>query len=138
MPPEIIDMGLSPKDFTNAIVWAYGLPKANYQIGLSKIFFRAGKVAMLDELDSITPDQHAQLTARVKRWVVRRKWRYGVAKALAFHKAEELFRSVHAMRLWYKAADLMLIYIRTLRKTYKTIKGKVAAKTLAKTCRMWP
>lgn len=138
MPAAIMDIGLSPKDFTNAIVWAYGLPKANYQVGLTKIFFRAGKVAMLDELDNITPEQHEVLTARVKRWVIRRQWRMAAAKAIAFKKAEDLFRSVHAMHMWYKAADLMLVYIRTLRKTYFTIKGKVAARTIARTCRMWP
>jgi myosin heavy subunit len=138
MPKAIMDIGLSPKDFTNALVWAYGLPKANYQVGLTKIFFRAGKVAMLDELDNITPEQHEQLTARVKRWVIRRKWRMGVAKAVAFKKAGDLFRSVHAMHMWYKAADLMLVYIRTLRRNYFKIKGKVAARTIARTCRMWP
>lgn len=138
MPQAILDIGLSPKDFTNALVWAYGLPKANYQVGLTKIFFRAGKVAMLDELDNITPQQHDHLTARVKRWVIRRKWRMGVAKAIAFKKASDLFRSVHAMHMWYKATGLMLVYIRTLRRNYFKIKGKVAARTIARTCRMWP
>ena len=29
MPQEILDMGLSPRDFLTAITWAYGVPKAN-------------------------------------------------------------------------------------------------------------
>ena len=29
MPQEILDMGLSPRDFLAAITWAYGVPKAN-------------------------------------------------------------------------------------------------------------
>ena len=64
--------------------------------------------------------------------------RLGVAKAVAFKKATDLFRSVHAMHMWYKAADLMLVYVRTLRRNYFKIKAKVAARTVARTCRMWP
>ena len=61
MPTEINVLGLDNKDYVNAIVWAYGLPKSNYQCGKTKIFFRAGKVAILDQLDKITPEEHATL-----------------------------------------------------------------------------
>ena len=108
------------------------------QCGLTKIFFRAGKVAMLDELDDITPEQHEHLVARVKRWFIRRRWRMAAAKAVALKKATDLYRSVHAMRLWSKGAGLMLVYMRTLRRTYFVIKQRVAARTLARACKMWP
>ena len=108
------------------------------QCGLTKIFFRAGKVAMLDELDDITPEQHEHLVARVKRWFIRRRWRMAAAKAVALKKATDLYRSVHAMRLWSKGAGLMLVYMRTLRRTYFAVKQRVAARTLARACKMWP
>ena len=53
-------------------------------------------------------------------------------------RAQQLFRRAHAMRLWYKSAGLMLAYIRTLRRQYFAIKGKVAARTINRICRMWP
>jgi myosin-5 len=138
MPAEINNMGLDPRSYVSALVWAYGLPKANYQCGLTKIFFRAGKVAMLDDLDNIQPAEHEHLVERVKRWVVRRRWRMGTAKAIAQVRAMQLYRSVHAMHLWSKGAGLMLVYIRTLRNIYHRIKGKVAARSVARVCRMWP
>jgi myosin heavy subunit len=72
-----------PRLFVQGLVWSWGLPKAAYQCGATKIFFRAGKVAMLDELDDISPDKHDHLISRFKRWVIRRRWRIGVAYALA-------------------------------------------------------
>ena len=81
MPKEVNDLGLPARLYVQALCWSYGLPKSSYQCGATKIFFRAGKVAILDNLDKITPEQHVHLTARVHTWTVRRKWRIGAAKA---------------------------------------------------------
>jgi hypothetical protein len=77
-------------------------------------------------------------STRVKRWLIRRRWRIGMAKAWSTVCAINLFRSARAMRLWTTSANRMLIYCRTLRANYFKIKAKVAARSVARICRMWP
>jgi len=139
MPDSINAMGLSDRLYVSAIVWAYGIPKCTYQCGLNKIFFRAGKVAMMDEMEKgIAPEQHDHLVARVKRWVIRRQWRYAAAKAIAFERALQSYRRVHAAHTFRWAVRVHVVYGKTLRYRLGKVREAAAARKIQSLARMVP
>merc|ERR1719262_1764868 len=55
---------------------ALGLDKSDYQLGITKVFFRAGKLAFLDELTGseykeLAPD----IANKVRVWLIKKRWR---------------------------------------------------------------
>ena len=58
------------------------------------------------------------------------RWRVGAAKAIAICRVQQSFRRAHARALWNTSTTRMLIYIRTLRRNYFKVKGRVAARTI--------
>ena len=51
MPRSIAS--LDSPSFCEILLMALGLDKADYQLGITKVFFRAGKLAFLDALEAV-------------------------------------------------------------------------------------
>jgi len=54
--PDFVQ-ALAPAEFVEAIALAYGVQQEDYQLGLHKIFMRAGKAAFLEELKEANIDE---------------------------------------------------------------------------------
>ena len=73
LPPELAR--LDPRLFCKALFKALGLNEADFKFGMTKVFFRPGKFAEFDQLMRSDPENLRVLVGRVKRWLVRSRWR---------------------------------------------------------------
>mmetsp|Transcript_8414 Transcript_8414/g.11332 ORF Transcript_8414/g.11332 Transcript_8414/m.11332 type:complete len:944 (+) Transcript_8414:798-3629(+) len=73
-PPEIAN--LNPKLFSEALLVALDLVGGeDFQMGLSRVFFRAGKAAMMDDIISGDPGQMQRVVEKIRKWLCRKRWR---------------------------------------------------------------
>ena len=70
MPPSIAR--LKPATFCEALLVALDLNGGrDFQMGLTKVFFRSGKLAFLDELLTGSTDAIGNIVGKVKKWLAR-------------------------------------------------------------------
>ena len=73
-PPEIAS--LKPKLFSEALLVALDLEGgSDFQMGLSRVFFRAGKAAMMDDIINGDPAVMARVAEKIRKWLARKRWR---------------------------------------------------------------
>jgi hypothetical protein len=77
-------VNLNQRDFCEAVLWAFDVDRKDYQIGLTKVFFRPGKQEVLDRvLRSGSGDISPPLLAKIKKFLIKKRiirWR-GTARA---------------------------------------------------------
>ena len=73
MPSDLLR--LDPRLFCKALFKALGLNDKDFQFGMTKVFFRPGKFAEFDQLMKSDPENLRQLLIKVKRWIIRSRWR---------------------------------------------------------------
>ena len=111
-----------------------------YQLGATRLFFRAGGVAALDELrhcDLASP-KGKQLLPRVKRWVVLRRWRRALSVVTMGLALSWLLRRVRALNLWAAGLRVARVYLRTLRPLHRRVLRRKRAVLLQSYARMMP
>ncbi|XP_065907507.1 unconventional myosin-VI-like [Dysidea avara] len=69
---------LDPRLFCKALFRALGLSEHEYQFGMSKVFFRAGKFAEFDQIMKSDPEHLAVLVQKVQRWLICIRWKKGI------------------------------------------------------------
>jgi myosin heavy subunit len=107
---------LNTRNFCEAILNVFGLSSSQYQLGLTKVFFRPGQQEFLDSIfrrsdDPLTPE----MDKKIRQWLVRRRNQravWAVRTFVAFRKRQKHIRAAHQFR---HAVRLALIYMRTLR-----------------------
>ena len=112
-------LATSERLLTSAVLYGFEVPRHLYQLGSTKVFFRAGGVAALDDLRFCDMTERApRLVQRVKRWVVLRRWRLAKAHVQVGICLLRHQRAVLAQRSWLFAARVLRIYVRGLRRIY--------------------
>ena len=73
LPPILAN--LDPRMFCEALMFALGCSKDDFAFGTSKVFFRSGKYALVDQItrgdESLTKD----IVEKVRKWLIRKRWR---------------------------------------------------------------
>ncbi|KOO25227.1 myosin-like protein [Chrysochromulina tobinii] len=101
---RVSDVTLSNARLTSAVLYGFEVPKALYQLGATKAFFRAGGVSALDELRFCDMVARApRLVERITRLVVLRRFRLALAHTRLGLALIQLHRSVQAQRRWAAA-----------------------------------
>jgi myosin VI len=101
MPEEI--QRLKPSLFCEALLVAHDLEGgADFQMGLSRVFFRAGKLAFMDDLLSSSPAKVDEIVRKVRRWLARKRWRQFI---MAVVSCNLLGRIIEDIRAAARAAD---------------------------------
>lgn len=74
--------GLDARGFTAAVLWSLGISGDAYSMGKTRVFFRTGKIALLDRLYSVDlqSDDGANFLSRLRYFESRRRWRRALAK----------------------------------------------------------
>jgi len=130
--PLISRMG--PDKFAAAILVAFGVDESEYELGLTKIFFRPAKAAVLDEIMSQADDLSADQIQRVLDWLAerRRLQLFGMLK-IARHY-DEMIRNSRAMEKWTKVgtvggamASSLIRYLKAAREIIEERKRNNAA-----------
>jgi myosin heavy subunit len=108
-------------------------------VGLTRLFFRAGGVASLDEIRRCDmASRGPTITARVKRWLALRRFRKALAYNIASRRLRLLLRSVRAMATWRKTLSALRIYARGFRRLYHKVSAGRHATTIQAYARMAP
>eukprot|EP01114_Cavostelium_apophysatum_P003447 TRINITY_DN1333_c0_g1_i2.p1 TRINITY_DN1333_c0_g1~~TRINITY_DN1333_c0_g1_i2.p1 ORF type:complete len:1215 (-),score=439.37 TRINITY_DN1333_c0_g1_i2:120-3764(-) len=106
MPPTLSK--LKPVTFCEAVLVALDLHGGrDFQMGLTKVFFRAGKLQFLDELTSNSKDTISLIVGKVKKWLAAKRFRGAIHAVRTLLKLEKQLRSVRILRKWRKAARFM-------------------------------
>ncbi|KAJ8601435.1 hypothetical protein CTAYLR_005921 [Chrysophaeum taylorii] len=76
--------GLDARAFTAAVLWSLGIERDAYSMGRTRVFFKTGKIALLDQLYSVDleSDDGAAFATRLRYFASRRVWRRALAKIL--------------------------------------------------------
>ena len=165
LPPDVGRLRLPPRDFAAAVAYGFGVQRDLYQLGATRLFFRAGGVACLDGRPSPPRrglcDAHGRRTrprrapvglrscdmaargpeivARVRRWIVLRRFRRALAHTRAGLRLCRLLRRVRALALWRAALLPVRAYLRSgLRRLARRLASRRAAATIQAAARMAP
>eukprot|EP00736_Rhodelphis_marinus_P011328 Rmarinus@m.2627 len=111
VPPPIQE--LDEKRFCEAIVMALGVKQSEFQLGISRIFFRSGKLSFLEEL--MMHADPAEVAARVGTWMVMKRWNVLKGFVQAGIRAVRLLKAIKARHRFANAAWIMVIYLRTFK-----------------------
>ncbi|DAZ98635.1 TPA: hypothetical protein N0F65_000830 [Lagenidium giganteum] len=112
MPPDAQRLFANQSDPTliTAILWAFQVPMDAYKLGITKLFFKAGKISLLDSILKINwAVDGPRIVARMKLWLARRRWRVGLAKVVSQNLFKRLLRkiqfrgdSVRRIQMWWR------------------------------------
>merc|ERR1712217_142251 len=97
--PLMKNMG--PVTFSSALLIAFDVSEEDYELGLTKIFFKPAKAAVLDTIMSragqpLTAEQNAKIT----KWVVQKRIRQMVGTARAYLEIRRRVRLARAETRW--------------------------------------
>jgi myosin heavy subunit len=108
MPRSIAS--LDSPSFCEILLMALGLDKADYQLGITKVFFRAGKLAFLDELTGseykeLAPD----IANRVRLWLIKKRWRRHTIAVVALLRLSRVLSALRSRARFVSAARFMAL-----------------------------
>eukprot|EP00040_Diaphanoeca_grandis_P029379 m.172059 g.172059 ORF g.172059 m.172059 type:complete len:1230 (+) comp31666_c7_seq6:107-3796(+) len=86
LPPEL--KALDPRTFAKALFKALGLNEADFQFGVSRVFFRPGKFAEFDTIMKSDPANLVALVEKVVSWLKKQRWKkltWACVASLKFH-----------------------------------------------------
>lgn len=86
LPPSVTPMFAQYNDrtFTEAVLWSFRVDPDAYRLGRTKVFFKTGKIALLDALLKVDMKKMGPwIVTRLRKWLARRRWRYATAKIMA-------------------------------------------------------
>ncbi|KAL4157750.1 hypothetical protein PRNP1_003535 [Phytophthora ramorum] len=116
MPPDAQRLFANQSDPTliTAILWAFQVPMDAYKLGITKLFFKSGKIAVLDSILKINwAVEGPHIVSRMKLWLARRRWRVALAKVTAQNSFAKLLRriqfrrnSVVRIQRWWRALSV--------------------------------
>ncbi|OQS06538.1 myosin [Thraustotheca clavata] len=116
MPPDAQRLFANQSDATliTAILWAFQVPMDSYKLGITKLFFKAGKIAILDSILKINwAVDGPHIVSRMKLWLARRRWRVALAKVLSQLELRRLLRkiqfrkdSVRKIQIWWRGFSI--------------------------------
>ncbi|RLN87053.1 hypothetical protein BBJ28_00019253 [Nothophytophthora sp. Chile5] len=86
------------KLFTQAILWAYAFPTAAYRLGDSRLFFRTGKIDLLDKLLTPAPSSVARLGPQMLQYLVKKRWIGVTTTVIAYNTFKRVFEDVKFRR----------------------------------------
>jgi len=104
LPPALAK--LDPRTFAKALFKALGLNEADFQFGVSRVFFRPGKFAEFDRIMKADPENLVLLVAKVMQWLIKARWKsvtWACVSALKFmHKIRARGQSAATMQKMIK------------------------------------
>lgn len=86
LPSSVVPMfnQYNDRTFTEAVLWSFRVDPDAYRLGRTKVFFKTGKIALLDALLKIDMKKMGPwIVGRLRKWLARRRWRYATAKIMA-------------------------------------------------------
>eukprot|EP00035_Acanthoeca_spectabilis_P040063 m.67090 g.67090 ORF g.67090 m.67090 type:complete len:1274 (+) comp9847_c0_seq3:175-3996(+) len=104
---------LKPVTFCEAVLVALDLDGGrDFQMGLTKVFFRPGKFALMDQLTLSTPENVDAVVAKVRKWLARKRFYAAGHAVVAGLRLCTCLRGVRSFRRFRQAANVMVRIVR--------------------------
>ncbi|KAF0698151.1 Aste57867_11219 [Aphanomyces stellatus] len=85
--------------FARALCYVLEFPTDDYRLGDTKLFFKTGKIHLLDTVLNVTPVLDAEeLETRLLKYIVKRRWITAVTKVVVRRHMENIFLKVRLAR----------------------------------------
>ncbi|CAK4609052.1 hypothetical protein LEN26_006292 [Aphanomyces euteiches] len=95
--------------FARALCYVLEFPPEDYRLGDTKLFFKTGKISLLDTVLNVTPKFDAEeLETRLLKYVVKRRWITAVTKVVLRRTLVNIFlrvqlaRKVLVLQCWFR------------------------------------
>lgn len=128
LPDEM--RALDVVSFCQAFCAALGLRRADYQIGITKVFFRAGKLALLEELaaqSSTDAVSQRGLAERMASWLRRRVLKRCLHTVLALVRWRARLRRRRALAVFRRAAMVLRVIAITWGRSMRRARARIGA-----------
>ncbi|KAI9914297.1 hypothetical protein PsorP6_008317 [Peronosclerospora sorghi] len=86
------------KLFTQAILWAYDFPTSAYRLGDTRLFFRTGKIDLLDRLLTPDPTSIDELVQQLLLYLRKKHWIGLISAIVTFNAFKSIFEDVRYRR----------------------------------------
>ncbi|KAL7692991.1 putative IQ motif, EF-hand binding, myosin head, motor domain, kinesin motor domain superfamily [Plasmopara halstedii] len=108
------------KLFTQAILWVYDFPTSAFRLGDTRLFFRTGKIDLLDKLLTPARDTTANLGDQLLLYLRKKRWITAVTTIITYTHLKRLFEQVRYQR----RATLLQCWVRQYlaRKRVRTLR----------------
>ncbi|CAL2042087.1 unnamed protein product [Caenorhabditis brenneri] len=73
LPPKLANM--EPRLFSKCLFRALGLDQHDFQFGLTRVFFKAGKFSEFDRMMRQDPESVKSLITKVNYWLIKGRWK---------------------------------------------------------------
>ncbi|KAG7396585.1 hypothetical protein PHYBOEH_002047 [Phytophthora boehmeriae] len=99
LPYEVFErFDSNDKLFTQAILWAYDFPTGAYRLGDTRLFFRTGKIDLLDKLLTPDPASTENLGKQMLLYLRKKHWISMATSVIAFNTFKRIFQDVRYRR----------------------------------------
>ena len=134
MPPELSD--LKPDQFVECLLMALEVPREKYQFGLTKVFFKAGQFALIDELTT-NEEMKDELVDKVRIWLMRKRFKRSVFSIVAYKKVMQRVQQLRAGELFASVACQMWVISKTFLPLARRVQRDRRATKIQSTFRMY-
>ncbi|KCV69582.1 hypothetical protein H696_04004 [Fonticula alba] len=117
---------LAPQTFCEALLVALDLHGGrDFQMGLTKVFFRAGKLALMDELTSENRESMQLVVGKVLKWLARKRFRTAIWSVIAANRLAGVLEGVRRVRAFRRAVRLQVILVRAIYRPLAAVRRRL-------------
>eukprot|EP00002_Diphylleia_rotans_P005133 TRINITY_DN1421_c0_g2_i1.p1 TRINITY_DN1421_c0_g2~~TRINITY_DN1421_c0_g2_i1.p1 ORF type:complete len:1295 (-),score=319.08 TRINITY_DN1421_c0_g2_i1:220-4104(-) len=120
LPPAIAN--LDPPYFCEALLMALECNREDFGLGLTKLFFRSGKLALLEELIGDGKEISPEVVKKVRKWVCRKRLKRAMWFALAYYKAKRRLDIIRATNMFVRGVQRARLIARSWIRLSRKIK----------------
>jgi len=136
MPPVL--QKLDPQSFCEALLMAIDVPRRDFQLGITRVFFRAGRLALLDELRGGNWQELAKdIAIKVQKWLARKRLMRAFRGVFAAVKFQNRINKMRAFKQIRMAAGVMRLIAVSIIRRVKKMRRLSAAITIQTAARRY-
>ena len=121
--PEALQ-SLDSRSLCEALLHAIGVDKSEYAIGVTQVWFKAGRLAFMDEVFRSPIDE---IVTKVRKWLARHRFWKACAQIKGALRVVKFWRGVRARAQLVKAVRTMVVINKTMLALSATVKARTAA-----------
>ena len=117
---------LKPITFCEALLVALDLEGGkDFQVGLTKVFFRSGKLAFMDELTNGSKENVDAIVKKVRKWLARQRFFAAAQAVRSTNRIMAVVNGERAFKRFRKAANVMTNIARFSQKLLKRVRKRL-------------
>jgi len=122
-------VNLNVRDYCEAVLVAFGCEREEYQLGLTKVFFKAGKREFLEDIFKRSDKPLSpEMEAKIRHWLVYKRVVRAKGIIRSYLYINERLKHIRAFRNFRAAVFRGMIYLQTFNRILVRVRKRQAAK----------